>query len=228
MANEETPLQWTKLGCQRRYSRISFRNTRSKIRVAHADCCDNESLQSMLNRIQAMSTRYSVPSLHRANSSRPAPIGRVRRSSVKRRRSPMCARRYRWGMTSSILWPSSSPAAYLSRSRCARAAETLGQVASLQLTDRASPRVRPRNTRIYVFPCLPGGSESCASQRWNRDPSMHSPVTLESVLAQTPQLALVVDESGTIRFASAQACRVQNVPAARENGWGTANQIVAA
>lgn len=37
--------------------------------------------------------------------------------------------------------------------------------------------------------------------------SMRSPVTLESVLAQAAEAALVVNESGTVLFATDQACR---------------------
>lgn len=36
---------------------------------------------------------------------------------------------------------------------------------------------------------------------------MQSPATLESVLAQAAEAALVVDESGTVLFASDEACR---------------------
>lgn len=42
----------------------------------------------------------------------------------------------------------------------------------------------------------------------DRTAPMHSPATLESVLAQAAEAALIVDESGTVLLASDQACQV--------------------
>jgi PAS domain S-box-containing protein len=47
---------------------------------------------------------------------------------------------------------------------------------------------------------------------------MHSPATLESVLAQAADAALVVDESGTVLFASDQACRMLKYAAGELHG----------
>jgi PAS domain S-box-containing protein len=47
---------------------------------------------------------------------------------------------------------------------------------------------------------------------------MHSPATLERVLAQAAGAALVVDESGTIVFASDQACDVLKYAAGELRG----------
>ncbi len=98
------------------------------------------------------STRRSEPSLQRANSSRPAPIGRVRRSSVKRRRSPMCARRNRSGMRSSTLWPWSSPGAYLStRQAWSVANRTVPDSSTTSAASTACARTLSRVTGACIF-----------------------------------------------------------------------------
>jgi PAS domain S-box-containing protein len=72
-----------------------------------------------------------------------------------------------------------------------------------------SPSAVVINTRIHVFPRAAGRIEtSTVLVRSSSRLSTNSPETLEGVVAQAEDAALLVSESGTILFANDRACRL--------------------
>ncbi len=68
-----------------------------------------------------------------------------------------------------------------------------------------------RRVKQYVYvriPCLLGRIESGSDSAVECRLSMHSPATLERVLARTADAALIVDEAGTVLLANDRACQV--------------------